>query len=122
MAGGITKQADSEWVEKNINKAAPLVDGQKIYIPNKSEQSKVLSASKSDGESTPPVSPSVQVSGTVNINSASQKELEALWGIGPATAQKIIDQRPYSDVSELLSKKILKKNVYDKIYTELSVF
>jgi competence protein ComEA len=121
-AGGTTSKADKSWIEKNINKAALLVDGQKVYIPGKDEQIKVLSASKVDGGSPTTPSPNVQVSTTININAASQKELEELWGIGPATAQKIIDQRPYSDVSELLNKKILKKNVYDRIYEQLSVY
>ena len=37
----------------------------------------------------------------VDINSASQKELEGLKGVGPATAKKIIDGRPYKSVDEL---------------------
>jgi len=42
----------------------------------------------------------------ININTASQNQLESLWGIGPVTAQNIIEQRPYSTVEELLNKKI----------------
>jgi DNA uptake protein ComE-like DNA-binding protein len=37
----------------------------------------------------------------VDLNSASQSELEALPGVGPALAKKIIDNRPYSSVSGL---------------------
>lgn len=40
-------------------------------------------------------------SGPVNLNTASQKELEALKGIGPATATKIIAARPFRSVDEL---------------------
>jgi competence protein ComEA len=39
--------------------------------------------------------------GLVDINSASQKELEAIKGVGPATAKKIIAGRPYKSVEEL---------------------
>jgi competence protein ComEA len=39
--------------------------------------------------------------GPVDINSASQKELEDIKGIGPATAKKIIAGRPYKSVDEL---------------------
>ena len=41
------------------------------------------------------------VSGLVDINSASQKDLEAVKGVGPATAKKIITGRPYKSVDEL---------------------
>lgn len=58
----------------------------------------------------------------VNVNTATQKELEALWGIGPVTAQNIIEQRPYSTVEELLNKKILKTNVYETNKDKLSVY
>ncbi len=37
----------------------------------------------------------------VDLNNASQKELEALKGVGPATAKKIIAGRPYKSVDEL---------------------
>ena len=40
-------------------------------------------------------------SGPVDINTASQKDLEALKGIGPATARKIIAARPFSSVDDL---------------------
>ncbi|MCX5850113.1 MAG: helix-hairpin-helix domain-containing protein [Deltaproteobacteria bacterium] len=41
------------------------------------------------------------ISGLVDINSASQKELEDVKGVGPATAKKIIAGRPYKSVDEL---------------------
>jgi competence protein ComEA len=39
--------------------------------------------------------------GLVDINSAGQKDLEGLKGVGPATAKKIIDGRPYKSVNDL---------------------
>jgi competence protein ComEA len=51
----------------------------------------------------------------LDINTASKAELAKLPGIGDAYSQKIIDGRPYKAKSDLESKKILPKSVYDKI-------
>jgi competence protein ComEA len=54
------------------------------------------------------------IAGIVDINNASQKELEALPSVGAATAKKIIAGRPYKSVDEL-SKAGLSAKVVDKI-------
>ena len=118
-AGGISADADRLWMERSLNRAAKLIDGQKIYIPRKDEQISGVSVDNSGGYQT--ISSS-QGSGLVNVNVASQKELESLWGIGPVTAQNIVEQRPYSSVEELLTKKILKSNVYERNKDKLSVY
>ena len=128
-AGGISADADREWVEKMINRAAKITDGQKIFIPSKSElapnqdyQSEV-SGAKNNGDVK--LYQGVQGSGyenLVNINTSSQKELEELPGIGPVYAQSMIEHRPYSSVEELLSKDALKKSVYEKIKDLVTVY
>jgi competence protein ComEA len=47
----------------------------------------------------------------VDLNTASQKDLESLKGIGPATAKKIIDGRPYKSVEELKKAGIPEKTI-----------
>ena len=121
-AGGISADADRNWMEKSLNRAAKIVDGQKIFIPRHDEQSTVLSANNMGGYQSVSSSFSGQNSGSVNINTASQSELESLWGIGPVYAQNIIEQRPYSNTEELLSKKIIKTNVYERIKEEITVY
>ena len=114
-AGGLGEEADREWVEKNLNLAAKVTDGQKIYIPSEGETEKVAP---------------LQGKGTtlmtrldlVNINTASSAELDTLWGVGEATAKKIIDSRPYGAVEELLTKKAVKNNVYEAIKDSVSVY
>ncbi|MGZ5031637.1 MAG: ComEA family DNA-binding protein [Usitatibacter sp.] len=51
----------------------------------------------------------------MDINSASEKELATLKGIGDARAKAIVKGRPYKGKNELLDKKIVPENVYNDI-------
>ncbi|HEY1961805.1 MAG TPA: helix-hairpin-helix domain-containing protein [Rhizomicrobium sp.] len=53
--------------------------------------------------------------GLVDINSASQTDLEQLPGIGPVMAKKIIDGRPYRSKDELVRRKIVPVSAYGPI-------
>ncbi len=110
-AGGLSAEADRVWVEKNLNRAQKIKDGDKFYIPKSGE-----------GNIGNMGSPAVMAATGININTASKSELETLWGVGPATAQKIIDNRPYQDVDDLLKRKILNANVFRKIVSQLRVY
>lgn len=109
-AGGLSAGADREWVEKNLNLAEKLEDSAKVYIPSQNE-----TTSNVAGEST-------VVSGKININTASLSELDTLWGIGEVRAKDMVDNRPYSSIDELLSKKVIPSNVFEKIEDEITVF
>ena len=106
-AGGLSLEADRGWVSKNLNLAMKLIDGQKLYIPQENE-----AISLEQGPA---------LSGLINVNSASVSELDTLWGVGEATAKKIIDGRPYGSIEELLTKKVIRSNVYEEIKDEVSV-
>ncbi len=121
-AGGINNDADIEWIAKTINRAAKLTDGQKVYIKKFNEQSQEASANNTGGDQTTSTTILGQTEEKVNINEASQSKLEDLWGIGPVTAKSIIEHRPYSSVEELLQKKILKTNVYERNKDLFSVY
>ena len=107
-AGGLSKEADREWTAKNLNKAAKLKDGEKFYIPKKDE-SQVKGSQSS-------------VTDKININMASASELDSLPDIGEARSQKIIDDRPYSRIEELLEKKTIPASVFEKIKSKISVY
>ncbi|GAC1363460.1 MAG: hypothetical protein NVSMB3_11900 [Acidobacteriaceae bacterium] len=57
----------------------------------------------------------------VNINTASESQLETLPGVTPAMAGQIISNRPYADPVELRKKHILPRDVYDKISGRLII-
>ena len=119
-AGGLSGEADREWVAKNLNLSAKLTDGGKIYIPVKSETLRLRSGQElkvQSGEVS-----SVQTSNLININTAGPSQLDKLPGIGPVTAGKIIDGRPYADINDLVSKKIVGKKVFEQIKEKISVY
>lgn len=90
-AGGAKEDADLN----EVNLAYILQDGQKIYIPNKGDKAKLESQAYITKESGNKVvvDENKAVNKKVNINTASQSELETLPGVGPSTAIKIIEYR-----------------------------
>jgi len=106
-AGGLSENADREWVSRNLNLAQKLADGTKIYIPKIGETASILGEMSATG---------------ININSASAKELETLPGVGVVMAQKIIEARPYSTIEDLLSKKVVGEKVFGEIKEKITVY
>lgn len=111
-ASGLAQDADRDWVSKNLNLAAKLTDSAKVYIPRVGEQ--VFTSSNG-------VAGVATQSNFININSASPSELESLPGIGPVTAKKIIDNRPYNLIDDLLTKKVVGSSVFQKIKEKIAV-
>jgi competence protein ComEA len=104
-AGGFGPAVDTLAVSAALNLAAPLSDGQKIVVPAR-------------GAATAPPSRGSGGSTVVDVNHASQAELEALPGIGPATAQKIIAaraERAFASAHELLDRKLVGNATWEKI-------
>lgn len=114
-AGGFNTNASAIWISKNLNLAQEISDAQKFYIPfewdTHVEESHNLVSLKSSGTST---SSNTGSSGT-NVNSASVEDLDELPGIGPVNAQKIVDNRSYSNLEELKEKSGLSESVVEKI-------
>lgn len=116
-AGGLAENADRQWTAQNLNLAAPLTDSAKIYIPAVGEQYTGSSGSSGDSSGTLGAS-----SKLVNINQASDSDLDALPGIGAVTAQKIISNRPYQSVQDLLTKKVVGQSEFTKIKDSVAVY
>jgi len=89
--GGLTNESDLT----NINLAYILEDGEKIYIPKKGEEIENNSNTSSDSQSSSYVnySSSSLKNNKININKATQTELETIPGVGPSTALNIINYR-----------------------------
>lgn len=88
-AGGITEDADLS----KINLAYVVEDGQKIYVPNKNDSENTNNITEDAGNNVIGENNTISKYEKVNINTASQTELETLSGIGPSTALKIINYR-----------------------------
>lgn len=59
--------------------------------------------------------------GLVDVNSADEKTLDALPGVGPARAKAIVAGRPYTDKRELLTRKILPASVFASIEDKVAL-
>lgn len=64
---------------------------------------------------TPAMSSAAAQGKLVDINSASESDLDALPGVGKARADAIIKHRPYSGKDDLLTRHVVSKSVYDGI-------
>ena len=76
-AGGATRRADVSLV----NLAAPVADGAQVVVPRRTPV-----AAAGGGPSATPAGP-------LHLNTATLEQLDALPGVGPSTAQKILDFR-----------------------------
>jgi competence protein ComEA len=77
-AGGTTRRAQLELV----NLAARIADGEQVVVPRRGSAVGVA-----------PVGSALAPSGPVHLNTATLEQLDALPGVGPVTAQKILDYR-----------------------------
>jgi len=86
-AGGVAADADPGAVLL----AAPVRDGDRVYVPRVGEAVPAPVTAADSGGSGPPGA--TATAGPVNLNAASADELDALPGVGPATAQAIVAHR-----------------------------
>jgi competence protein ComEA len=104
-AGGASGSADLD----RINLASPVADGQHVYVPEL-------------GEENPPVQPPANQpdpGGIVDINTAAPAALEALPGIGPALAQRIVDYReengPFAQPEDVMNVSGIGPATFEKL-------
>ena len=109
--GGLLPQADAE----KVNMAQPLKDGQQIRVPEK----------KAAGAASGSAAAGKEEDGRVNLNTADAKTLDTLPGVGPATAQKIIDYREseggFQSPEDLMKIKGIGQAKYEKLKDKVTI-
>ena len=113
-AGGLTEDADLT----SINRAAFLQDGEKIYIPPIAEGSDFT-----PNDTT--ASQGYDFDGKININTADAQQLQELTGVGPATAEKIIQYREqngrFLSVEDIKNVSGIGDKTYEKLKDQIKV-
>lgn len=96
-AGGLTRRADPLLV----NLAAPVADGEQVLVGARGSPAAAGGAATATGGAATATGPAAPV----DLNSAGVEQLDALPGVGPVTAQKIVDYRqqhgPFTSVADL---------------------
>jgi competence protein ComEA len=116
-AGGYSPRVDVASAERDINLASVLHDGDRVAVPSRDSstagQGGPATGTGSGGGAVDGGSP-----GLVSLNGADQAALEALPGIGPVTATKIIaarQEQSFRTVDELLERKVVGKATFERI-------
>lgn len=121
-AGGFTSKADPDYIAKRINLAQKAIDGGKVYIPAVGEITTNTSVPASNQSTDASVIGVADIAtGLIDINSATEKELDTLPRVGPVTAQKIIAGRPYMNIEELVAKKVMGQSTFDGLKDKITV-
>lgn len=110
-AGGYAEDADLAAAARSLNLAAPLADGAQVYVP-------IIGAAQPNGGDDGAGDGSS--AGLVNLNTASAAALDALPGIGPVTADKIIaarEEAAFATLDELVDRKVMNRGQLEGIRT-----
>ena len=116
-AGGAREDADTD----QLNLARPVVDGEQVRVPVVGE---VLEAA-SPGPQASSTASGGSGAGPINVNTATASELEALPGIGPALAERIVSHReangPFKSLDDLTDVPGIGKAKLEALRTEATV-
>jgi competence protein ComEA len=117
-AGGYGARVDTERASRDLNLAAPLRDGDQVRVPSRDDQSTAGQAPGNGQGSGGASAGSGSTAGLVELNTATSAELEALPGIGPVTASKILTSREeqrFGAVGDLRTRGLLGEKTFEKV-------
>jgi competence protein ComEA len=110
-AGGYSADVDPRQAETKLNLAAKLTDAESVVVPRVGDSGG--SAANSD-----------PAGGLVNLNTAAAEQLDALPGIGPVTAAKIIasrTDRAFTSIDDLVTRKLVTASTLAKFRDQVTV-
>lgn len=123
-AGGPAEDADLG----RINLARVVSDGEQVYVPREGEEIPSEIAGPATGVESSPSGPGAEASGDgalVNINTASESELDELPGVGPAIAARIVEHRttngPFSNIEQLQDVKGIGPAIFEELRERISI-
>ena len=118
-AGGYGARVDTDRASRELNLAAVLRDGDQIRVPSRDDQQVAgQQPAQGAGSGSSTTGSGSNAPGVVDLNAATSAELEALPGIGPVTAAKILtarDEQRFGAVEELRSRGLLGEKTYEKV-------
>jgi competence protein ComEA len=121
-AGGYGPRVDAERAGRELNLAAQLHDGDRVLVPSRDDPPGTSgSGSTGDGGAGGGGAGTSRGSGAgalVDLNHATASELDALPGVGPVTAQKIIaarEEQPFATIEALRDRKVVGSAAFEKL-------
>ena len=97
-----------------MNLANKLSDGDQVYIPTKEETQKLLVTNYENSLQTKTSEKTNEQQRLISINSSPKEQLLELSGIGEVRANKIIENRPYGSIEELVKNGVISESIFDE--------